>query len=79
MNGDNVTYFDSFAVQRIPNEIEKFIDIKNTITNIYGIQAYDSGMCGYFCITFIDFMLKGKSLVDFINLFSPNKYGNMIK
>ena len=29
-------------------------------------------MCGYFCIGFIDFMLKGKSSTDFTNLFSPN-------
>ena len=31
-------------------------------------------MCGYFCIVFIDFMLKSKSLVDYTNLFSPNDY-----
>ena len=31
-------------------------------------------MCGYFCIGFIDFMLKGKSLIDCINLFFPNEY-----
>ena len=31
-------------------------------------------MCGYFCIVFIDFMLKGKSLLEYANLFSPNKY-----
>ena len=31
-------------------------------------------MCGYFCIIFIDFMLKGKSLTDFTNLFSPNNF-----
>ena len=30
-------------------------------------------MCRYFCIGFIDFMFKGKSLTDFTNLFSPNK------
>ena len=29
-------------------------------------------MCGYFCIGFTDFMLKGKSLLDYIDLFSPN-------
>ena len=33
-------------------------------------------MCGYFDIGFIDFMLKGKSLFENINLFSPNKYKN---
>ena len=27
-------------------------------------------MCGYFCIGFIDFMLKDKNLTCFINLFS---------
>ena len=31
-------------------------------------------MCGYFCIGFIDFMLKGKSLLEITNLFSPNEY-----
>ena len=41
----------------------------------FRIQAYNSVMCGYFCIGFIDFMLKGKSLLDYTNLFSPNKYG----
>ena len=33
-------------------------------------------MCGYFCNGFIDFMLKGKSLIDYSNLFSPEKYEN---
>ena len=31
-------------------------------------------MCGYFSIGFIDFMLKGESLLDFTNLLSPNEY-----
>ena len=31
-------------------------------------------MCGYFCIAFIDFMFKGKSLTDYTNLFSPNDF-----
>ena len=31
-------------------------------------------MCGYFCIGFIDFMLKVKKLLDFTNVFSPNEY-----
>ena len=31
-------------------------------------------MCGYFCFRFIDFMLKGKSLLEHANLFSPNDY-----
>ena len=31
-------------------------------------------MCQYFCIGFIDFMLKGKNLHDYKNLFSFNAY-----
>ena len=38
------------------------------------MQAYDSIMCGYVCIEFIDFMLKGKSLLDYTNLSYPNEY-----
>ena len=29
-------------------------------------------MCLYFCIGFIDFMLKSNSLTEFTNLFLPN-------
>ena len=47
---------------------------KNIITNIFRIQAYDSITCRYFCIGFIDFMFKGKTLIDYTNLFSPNKF-----
>ena len=38
------------------------------------MQVYNLIINGYFCIGFIDFMLKGKSLVDYIKLFSPNDY-----
>ena len=30
-------------------------------------------MCGYFCIGFINFMSKGKILLDYTNSFSPNE------
>ena len=33
-------------------------------------------MCGYFCIGFIDFMLPGKTLVDFTSLFSSYDFEN---
>ena len=35
-------------------------------------------MCGYFCIGFIDFMLKGKTLTDLTNVFSPIIVKNII-
>ena len=69
VNGDNMIYFDSLGVEHFPKEIKKLIGNRNKVTNIYRVQAYDSIKCGYFCIGFIDFMLKGKNLFDYINLF----------
>ena len=74
MSSENVTYFDRFRVEYILKGIRKFIGNKSIITNIYRIQAYNSIMCGYFCIGFINFMLEGKSLLEYANLFSPNEY-----
>ena len=71
---NNITYFDSFRVKHIPKEIKKFTGNKDIITNVYRIQAYDPTMCEYFCIGFIDFMLKHQSLLVYSNLFSPNEY-----
>ena len=31
-------------------------------------------ICGYFFIGFIDFMVKGKSLLHYTNLLSPKEY-----
>ena len=72
---NNVTYFDSFAVDHIPKETKAFIDCSLSITtNIFRIQVYDSIICGYFFIGFISFMLAGKTLTEFTNLFSPNNF-----
>ena len=83
VNNKTIIYFDSFGVEHIPKEIIKFISNneqsssakarnKKIITNIYRIQPYDSIMCGYFCIGFINFMFDGNSLTDYTNIFSPN-------
>ena len=71
---NDVTYFDSFGVEHIPKEIRTFISNKNIKANIFRIQAYNSIMCGYFCIRLINFMLAGTTLTDFTNLFSPNNF-----
>ena len=44
---------------------------KNITANIFGEQANNPVMCGYFCIAFTDFMLAGIKLNDYKNLFSP--------
>ena len=74
VNNKTVTYFDIFGIEHIPKEIKKFIGNRNIITNIYRIQNYDSIMCGYFCIGFIDYVFMGKNLTDYANLFSPSNF-----
>ena len=77
-------YFDSFGIEHVPIEINKFINndttksssLERIESNIFRIQAYDSILCGYFCIEFINYMLKGKNLLDYTNLFSPNDFKN---
>ena len=82
MQNNNVTYFNSFGIEHIPKEIKPFINCtssstlhnKNITANVFRIQAYDLVMCGYFCIGFIDYMLAGKTLTEYTNLFSPNNF-----
>ena len=74
VNNKTVAYFDSFGIEHIPKKVKKFMGNRNIISNIYRIQNYDSVMCGYFCIGFINYMFKGKSLTDYNNFFSPNNF-----
>ena len=67
---NEIVYFISFGVEHIPEEIKEFIENKNIKGNIFRKQENNLVMCGYFCIGFIDFMLAGKKLTDYINLFS---------
>ena len=68
---NEIVYFDSFGVEHIPEEIKEFCGNKNIKANIFRIQESNSIMCGYFCIGFFDFMLAGKKLTDYTNMFSP--------
>ena len=71
VTNNEVIYFDSFGVAHVPEEIKEFIGNKNVKANVFRIQAYNSIMCGYFYIGFIDFMFLCKTLIDFTSLFSP--------
>ena len=71
---NDVTYFDSFGVEHSPKEIKTFIKNVNIATNNFRLQSANSVMCRYFCIRFIDFMLKGKTLTEFTNLSSANNF-----
>ena len=71
-DGAYVINLDEYA--DVPEKIEEFIGNKNVKANIFRVQANDSVMCGYFCRGFIDFMLAGKKLTDYTNLFSPHDF-----
>ena len=44
------------------------------MTNIFRVQAHNSIMCRYVCISFTDFMLIDMTLLGYTNLFSPKEY-----
>ena len=67
-------YCDSFGIEYIPQEVSSKIKDKSITHNIFRIQSDDSIMCGYYCIAFIEYLIAGKSLTDYTNLFSPNDY-----
>ena len=75
INGNNVKHFNSCVVEHIPKVIKNNYRQQNIETNIYRIQVNDSIICEYFCIGFIDFMSKGKSLLNYTNLLSRSEYG----
>ena len=51
-----------YSRNNLPNKITK-----GAYYNIFRIQAYDSIICGYFSIELINYMLKGKTLLDYTN------------
>ena len=67
-------YFDSFGIEIIFQEVLKKIRDKSITHNIFRIQDNEPIMCGFCCIAFIEYMLEGKTLLDYSNLFSPNNY-----
>ena len=60
---DEVNYFDSFGIEYVPKEILKFIGNTDIKTNVFRVQAYNSILCGLFCVLFIDYMLAGKKII----------------
>ena len=58
VQNDDVTYFDRFGVEHIPDEIKTFIGNKNIKTNSSRIQAYDSIMWEYFVLDLLILCLQ---------------------
>ena len=59
----------SFGIEYIPLEILSKIRDKSITHNIFRLQDNRSIMCGFYCITFIEYMLAGKTLLDYGDLY----------
>ena len=73
INKNKAVHFDSFGIENIPQEVLSKIKYNFITHNIFGIQDDDSVMCEFYCIDFIEYMLSGKTLLDYTNLFFPNE------
>ena len=67
-------YFDSFGIEYIPQEVLNKIKDKPITHNIFVIQDKEFIICGFYCIAFIEYLLAGKSLLNYTNLFSTSDY-----
>ena len=65
-------YFYSVGTEYILQEVLSKIKNKSITRNIFRIQDDDSIKCVFYCISFIEYMLAGKTLLDYI--FSRNDY-----
>ena len=65
-------YSDSFGIECTPQEVLSKIKDKSITRSIFTIQSDDLIMCGFYCIAFIEYMISGKTLLDYNNLFSLN-------
>ena len=66
-----------FTIEYISEEVLSKIKEKSITHNIFRTQHDDPIMCGFYCIAFMEYMLAGKTLLYYTNLFSPNDYKTM--
>ena len=65
---------DAFGMEHIPQETLNKSKDKAINNNILGIQSDGCLMNGFYCFAFIQYMIAGRSLLDYTDLFSPNEY-----
>ena len=71
---NTAVYFEYFGIEYIPQEVLNKIRDKSIAHNLFRIQDNDSVLCGFYCIPFIEYILAGRMLLDYTNLFSLNDY-----
>ena len=74
LDRNRLVYYDLLGIECTSQEILNKIRDKSITHNTIRIQSDDSVMCAFYCIAFTECMLSGKTLLDYINLFSPNEY-----
>lgn len=76
ING-NGEYFDSFG--RKPTGYHKLFLKRNSkkwFHNHVSIQNHFTSVCGEYCLVYIYFKLKGKTMLDFLSLFNKDTICN---
>ena len=67
-------YFVTFGIEYIPDGVLSKIKDEWITYNLFGIQDNESITSGFYCIALTEYMLSGKTLLDYTNLFFPNDY-----
>ena len=63
-----------FGIEYIPDGVLSKIKDEWITYNLFGIQDNESITSGFYCIALTEYMLSGKTLLDYTNLFFPNDY-----
>ena len=68
------THWVSFFIDRNATVVLNKIIDKLITHKIFRKQDDESIMCECYCVSFIEYVLAGKTLLGYTNLFSPNEY-----
>ena len=71
INKNTAFDFDPFAIEDIPKEVLNKIRDKSILNDIFRMQNRDSIICGFYCTTFIEYMLAETTFLHYTNLFTP--------
>ena len=64
----------SVGIEYIAQKVLSKTKDKSITHDLFRKQNNESTIPGFFCITFIEYMLEGKTLLDYTNFFFPNYY-----
>ena len=71
---NTTVYFDSFGTEYIPQELSNKINEKSITHNIFRVLSNEPMKSGFYCMTFMEYVIAGKFLLDYTNLFPFNDF-----